>query len=159
VWKEKDEVIILKMGGILDVLGEVIGIYVNGEYGADMGDMIGDPDAYFGLELLDPENLLEFVATGDLPTFPQEVLDFVKDPSVSGFVGLPPGGVGYQSVLNVIDDIVDTPSWFAGGENAFDYENEEEEIVFGVEEETRPPVPPDDTVMAVDGDCCCCECS
>lgn len=156
MWKEKDEVIIYKMGGILDALGEVIGIYVTGEYGADIGDMIDDPEDYFGLGVLDPENpenLINFVETGELPPFLQEISDFVKDPSVYGLVGLIPGGVNYQAVLNIIDDIVDTPSWFAGGENAFDYENKEEEIVFGVEEET-----PDDTVMAVDGDCCCCEC-
>lgn len=106
--------------GVIDALVEISGIYIGGEFGADFGSFADDPDAYFGVELLDPGNALDFVLTGgDLPPFPQEVLDFTNDPSLSGLVGLVPGvGVVAQSGLNVLDDLIPgLPGWVTGGTN------------------------------------------
>lgn len=145
------------MGGIIDALGEIIGVYVGGAAGADFGAAMDDPEEYFGANPVDPEGLYELGTTGELPTFQQEVVDLVNNPSVSGLFGLIPGvGVTIQSGFNVIDDIVDTPDWFAGGQNAFDSENVEEEITFGVPEPVPPEqsTPTDTTTVQ-----CCCSCS
>lgn len=135
--------------GVLDALVEISGIYIGGEAGADFGSFLDDPDAYFGLEIFDPGNALDYVLTGgDLPPFQQAVLDFTNDPSLSGLVGLVPGvGVTAQSWLNVADNLIPgIPGWVTGGTNP----NPDPSVV---------PMTPTVTQTPPKKQCqCCCRC-
>ena len=132
------------MGGFLDAITEIIDSH--GEYGADIGALIDDPWGYFGLDIFTPEGsldtVLDYVATGELPEFPNEVLGFINDPTVTGGLGLIPGvGTTIDTGLTVLDDVVDLPDWVAGGADA-----------------SKPPSVSKPETLQHPVKCCCCCC-
>ena len=158
------------MGNIWDVLGTVIDYSINGA--SDFGEVLDDPDAYFGVELTDPENLWNAYYNGELPPFQENISEFINNPSVSTAAGIIPGvGGTIQTGIEVANDLFNVPDWVTGDndpkpsvfDNAFDNENSEEEVIFEsdpVEEEPPVIVPPSPTppvpVTEEDNCCCCC---
>jgi hypothetical protein len=155
--------IIFNMENLFNVFQIGIDQYVNGT--DDFGSVLDDPDAYFGTEILDPENLYNAGTTGELPPFQQNVDNFINDPSISTFIGIIPGvGGTYQTAIDAVDNVVDLPTWLTGDngvegsifDNPFQPENTEEEITFTEEPPVITPPPTTDQPVEEDDCCCCC---
>ena len=137
------------MGGFQDALTEILTSH--GEYGADMGAYIDDPAGYFGVDVFSYEGMADALVNGP-NEFQTDAYGFVENPTLAGGLGLIPGTGGIiDTGLTVLDDLVDVPSWVAGG-------TEPVPVASPTATPSQPPVQGGTDPGPTSYGCCCCCC-